>query len=70
MLNDTIKNNLYKTKKKYNIASIYNYPNIRNNLKQNIPFDKDIIFDSADKSNKDYSENNLYNNYMKKSLGP
>ena len=70
LLNDTIKNNLYKTKKKYNIASIYNYPNIRNNLKQNIPFDKDIIFDSADKSNKDNSENNLYNNYMKKSLGP
>ena len=63
LLNDTIKNNLNKTKKKYSIASIYNYPNIRNNLKQNIPFDKDTIFDSADKNIKDNSENNFYNNY-------
>ncbi len=63
LLNDTIKNNLNKTKKKKTIVNIYNYPNIRNNLKQNIPYDKDIIFDSADKNNIDNSNNNYFNNY-------
>ena len=63
LLNETIKDNINKPKKKYSIANIYNYPNIRNNLKQNIPYDKDMIFDSADKKNKDKSETNFFNNY-------
>ena len=62
LLNDNIKNNLKKTKNKFSIANIYNYPNINNNLK-NIPFDKDIIFDSADKKNNDNSGNIYFNNY-------
>ena len=59
-LNETIKDNI-RTKKKYSIVNIYNYPNITNNIKQNIPYDKDIIFDSDDKNNKENNENNYYN---------
>ena len=63
LLNDNaFKNNINKEKKKFSIANIYNYPNINNN-NQNIPFDKDIIFDSADKKNNDNRGNTYFNNY-------
>ena len=64
LLNDNaFKNNINKEKKKFSIANIYNYPNINNNNNQNIPFDKDIIFDSADKKNNDNRGNIYFNNY-------
>ena len=61
-LNDTFKDNVNKTKKKYSIANIYNYPNIINNNNQTITYDKDMLFDSADKKNKDIEEKNFFNN--------
>ena len=63
LLNKTIKDNMYKTKKKYSIVNIYNYPNVLNNNRQYIPFDRDMVFDSGDKKNKDNSENIGLNNY-------
>ena len=57
-LNDTIKDNIYKAKKKYSIINIYNYPNIKNN----IPHHKNFIFDSADKENDEKNIKNEYSN--------
>ena len=63
LLNDTLKDNINKSKKKYSIANIYNYPITISNNKQTIPFDRDLVFDSADKKNKDNGENNYLKNY-------
>ena len=64
LLNKTIKDNMYKTKKKYSIVNIYNYPNVLNNNRQYIPFDRDMVFDSGDKKNKDDNSENIgLNNY-------
>ena len=62
-INDNIRGNQNKTKKKYSIVNIYNFPNPKNNNKKNIPFDREMIFDSADKNNKDISENIYFNEY-------
>ena len=62
LLNDTLKDNMHKSKKKSSIVNIYNYPIVIKNNKQNIPFDKEMIFDSADKTNQENSENTYINN--------
>jgi hypothetical protein len=56
LLNDTIKNEKEKEKKKYSVINFYNYPNVR----KNIPHHKNFIIDSAEKENSE-NENNIKN---------
>ena len=56
LLNDTIKNEKEKDKKKYSVINFYNYPNVR----KNIPHHKNFIIDSAEKENSE-NENNIKN---------